>query len=53
MNRAQLEHAIRSACQILGRPEVIVVGSQAIHGTYDEDVLPGEATMSRGMGMSL
>ena len=47
MNRAQLEHAIRAACQIIGRPEVIVVGSQAILGTYDEDVLPGEATMSR------
>lgn len=47
MNREQLEHAIRTACQIIQRPEVIVVGSQAILGTYDEDVLPSEATMSR------
>lgn len=46
MRREQLEHAIRAACQIIEMPEVIVVGSQAILGTYSEDVLPEEATMS-------
>ena len=46
MRRDQLEHAIRTACQIIGRPEVIVVGSQAILGTFSEDELPAEATMS-------
>ena len=46
MRRDQLEHAIRTACQIIGRPEVIVVGSQAILGTFGEDELPREATMS-------
>jgi hypothetical protein len=46
MRRDQLEHAIRAACQIIGRPEVIVVGSQAILGTFGEDELPREATMS-------
>jgi hypothetical protein len=46
MRRDQLEHAIRTACQIIGRPEVIVVGSQAILGTFREDELPAEATMS-------
>jgi Nucleotidyltransferase of unknown function (DUF6036) len=46
MRRDQLEHAIRAACQIIGRPEVIVVGSQAILGSFDEDQLPAEATMS-------
>ena len=30
MRRDQLEHAIRTACQIIGHPDVIVVGSQAI-----------------------
>jgi hypothetical protein len=40
MRRDQLEHAIRTACQIIGRPEVIVVGSQAILGTFGEDELP-------------
>jgi hypothetical protein len=46
VKRAQLEHAIRTACQIIGHEEVIVVGSQAILGTYEEDQLPREATMS-------
>jgi hypothetical protein len=30
MRRDQLEHAIRTACQIIGQPAVIVVGSQSI-----------------------
>lgn len=46
MRRDQLEHAIRTACQIIGAPAVIVVGSQAILGTYREDQLPAAATMS-------
>ena len=46
MRRDQLEHAIRTACQIIERTEVIVVGSQAILGTFREEQLPPEATMS-------
>lgn len=46
MRRDLLEHAIRTACQIIDRPEVIVVGSQSILGTYREDQLPADATMS-------
>lgn len=46
MRREQLEHAIRAACQIIGHSEVIIVGSQAILGSYREDDLPIEATMS-------
>jgi hypothetical protein len=46
MRRDQLEHAIRTACQIIGRSEVIVVGSQSILGTFDESRLPADATMS-------
>lgn len=46
MRRDQLEHAIRTACQIIDHQEVIIVGSQAILGTYDENRLPAEATMS-------
>ncbi len=46
MRRDQLEHAIRTACQIIGAPEVIVVGSQSILGTDREEQLPPEATMS-------
>ncbi len=36
MRRDQLEHAIRTAGQIIQHQEVIIVGSQAILGTYDE-----------------
>jgi hypothetical protein len=46
MRRDQLEHAIRTACQIIDQPAVVVVGSQAILGTFTEDQLPPEATMS-------
>ena len=46
MRREQLEHAIRTACQIIEHPEVIVVGSQSILGTFSEDELPAAATMS-------
>jgi len=46
MRRDQLEHAIRTACQIIDKPEVIVVGSQSILGTYREDQLTADATMS-------
>lgn len=46
MRRDQLEHAIRTACQIIGGSEVIILGSQAILGTYSEDALPALATMS-------
>jgi hypothetical protein len=46
MRRDQLEHAIRTACQIIGRDAVVVVGSQSILGSFTEDQLPAEATMS-------
>jgi len=46
MRRDQLEHAIRTACQIIDQPAVVVVGSQAILGTFAESQLPAEATMS-------
>jgi Nucleotidyltransferase of unknown function (DUF6036) len=46
MRRDQLEHAIRTACQIIGHPAVVVVGSQAILGSFAEDTLPLETTMS-------
>jgi len=48
MRRDQLEHAIRTACQIIGAPEVIVVGSQSILGTYREEQLPRGDDVGRG-----
>jgi len=46
MRRDQLEHAIRTACQITEQLEVIVVGSQAILDSYPEYELPSLATRS-------
>jgi hypothetical protein len=46
MRRDQLEHAIRTACQIIGHDAVVVVGSQSILGSFTEAELPAEATMS-------
>ncbi|WP_227487286.1 hypothetical protein [Nocardioides malaquae] len=46
MNRLQLAHILRSACAIAGDAEVLVLGSQSILGTFDEDDLPSEATAS-------
>ncbi|MEX5297493.1 DUF6036 family nucleotidyltransferase [Kocuria sp. CPCC 205292] len=46
MHRYQLEHAIRAACSIIRRDQVIIVGSQSILGSFHEDDLPDQATMS-------
>ncbi len=46
MKREQLAHILRSACRILGDDDALVIGSQAILGSFDEDALPAEATMS-------
>lgn len=46
MRRDQLEHAIRAATEILAQDKVIIIGSQAILGSFDEDQLPERATAS-------
>ena len=51
MNRAQLEHAIRTACELTMKDRVFVVGSQSILGSFDADDLPPEATGSGEVDM--
>ncbi|WP_330464435.1 DUF6036 family nucleotidyltransferase [Micromonospora zamorensis] len=46
MRREQLEHVLRSACQIVGDPDVLVIGSQSVLGSIPESRLPLEATAS-------
>lgn len=46
MNREQLAHVLRAAAQIVDDPDILVIGSQAILGTFDDERLPDEATMS-------
>ena len=45
MKQEEFDHAIRAAGSILGEPEVLVIGSQAIHGSR-LDSLPEEALRS-------
>ena len=42
MRRDQLEHLIRAAGAIVQSDDVVVIGSQAILGSYGEDELPAQ-----------
>jgi hypothetical protein len=46
MRRDQLEHLLRAAGTILRDDQVIVIGSQSILGSFDEDDLPAEIMLS-------
>lgn len=45
MTREQFEHAVRAAGSILGVDAILVIGSQALHGSVSAD-LPPEALRS-------
>jgi len=47
VNRQQLAHLLRSACAIAHDADVLVLGSQSILGSFEEDDLPPEATASQ------
>lgn len=51
MNRQQLAHLLRSACAIANDADLLVLGSQSILGSFDEDELPPEATASQEADM--
>lgn len=40
MNRSEFDHAIRAAGAVLGETEVLVIGSQAVHGSLPEPIPP-------------
>ena len=46
MNREQLAHVLRAASGIVDDPEILVIGSQSLLASYDEDELPLAATTS-------
>ena len=52
MRRADLEHTIRAATEIIAQDSIIIIGSQAILGTYTEDQLPEQATQSLEVDMA-
>ena len=53
MNREELAHVLRAASQIVNDAEIIVIGSQAILGSFREDELPVEAVVSMEADLSL
>jgi hypothetical protein len=46
VRRSELEHAIRAATEIIRQDAVVIIGSQAILGSFTENELPVEATLS-------
>lgn len=46
MNRQQLCHVLRASADIAGVVDLVVIGSQAVLGTFEEWLLPVEATRS-------
>lgn len=46
MRREQIHHIVRAAAKVAGVNRILVVGSQAVLGTYSEDELPERATRS-------
>lgn len=46
MTREELAHVLRAASQIAQDNEIVVLGSQSILGSFAEDMLPEEATLS-------
>lgn len=47
MRRQELAHILRASCQIAQDADVLVIGSQAILGTFDDDELPELVRLSR------
>lgn len=47
MRRQELAHLLRAACAIARDKEVLVIGSQAILGAYDDSELPEVVMLSR------
>jgi len=46
VRRDELAHILRAAARIVGDGDILIIGSQAILATYDEDELPAEAWRS-------
>lgn len=47
MRRSDLAHIVRAASRIVDESDVVIIGSQAILGSFDEHELPRQATFSR------
>jgi len=52
VKRTELELAIVTATHIIAQPRILVIGSQAILGSFDETELPARATASQEIDMA-
>ncbi|CAB4903673.1 MAG: hypothetical protein F2808_05450 [Actinobacteria bacterium] len=52
MKRTELEMAIVIATHIIAQPRILIIGSQAILGSFDESELPARATASQEIDMA-
>jgi hypothetical protein len=52
VNREQLAHILRSAATIVDDPNILVIGSQSVLATFDEDELPDAATASMELDLA-
>ena len=46
MKRSELAHILRAACDVTNDPEILVIGSQAILASFDDEELPSEVVRS-------
>ncbi|MDH6237555.1 hypothetical protein [Cryobacterium sp. CG_9.6] len=53
MTRDELQEAIRQATRVTQQREVLIIGSQAILGSFDEAQLPERATLSEEVNIAL
>ncbi|CAM2917019.1 hypothetical protein SKPI104516_09780 [Skermania piniformis] len=47
MRRQELAHILRASCRIVQDADILVIGSQAILGSFDDDELPELVRLSR------
>ncbi len=52
MNREQLAHVLRAASGIVDDPDILVIGSQSLLASYNEDELPLTATASMELDLA-
>jgi len=46
MKQSELAHILRAACDVTEDPAILVIGSQAILASFNEEELPAEAVRS-------
>lgn len=53
VRREHLAHLLRAASRVVERRDLLVIGSQSVLGTWDEDVLPDVAVLSMEVDLAV